>query len=171
MPHFGRRSIYLWGLLALLAIWIAVGALGIPHPDSSITWAIGSLLLVSSFVYDFTIGPVAYSFISEVPSSLLRNKSASIARWVYAVVSIVTNTITPYQLNNTAWNWGAKAAFFWAGTTLIGLVFTFFYIPETRDRTTAELDILFEKKVPSRQFARTQVDISDAAPGYTAESV
>ncbi|RFU25264.1 hypothetical protein B7463_g11071, partial [Scytalidium lignicola] len=171
LPHFGRRSIYLGGLLGLLAIWITVGALGVPHPKSGLTRAIGALLLISSFVYDFTIGPVVYAFISEVPSSLLRSKSASIARLVYSVISIVSNIITPYQLNNTAWNWGAKAAFFWAGATLLGLVFTFFCIPETKDRTTAELDILFEKKVPSRQFARTPVDISDAAPGYTIQSV
>jgi SP family general alpha glucoside:H+ symporter-like MFS transporter len=39
------------------------------------------------------------------------------------------------------------------------IVYTFFRLPEPRDRTFAELDVLFEKKVPARQFNKTKVDV------------
>jgi hypothetical protein len=35
---------------------------------------------------------------------------------------------------------------------MILFVFTFFYIPETRDRTLEEIHEMFEAKVPARKF-------------------
>lgn len=55
-------------------------------------------------------------------------------------------------------DWGAKSGMFWAGIVAILLTWTFFRLPECRGRTYGELDILFEQKVPARQFARTAVD-------------
>jgi SP family general alpha glucoside:H+ symporter-like MFS transporter len=46
---------------------------------------------------------------------------------------------------------------------LLSLAFTFFCIPEPKGRTFAELDILFQKKTPARQFAATPVNIYEAA--------
>ncbi|KAK9323821.1 hypothetical protein V1517DRAFT_337531 [Lipomyces orientalis] len=34
--------------------------------------------------------------------------------------SIVVNFLTNYQLNPTAWNWGAKTDYFWADICLSG---------------------------------------------------
>lgn len=39
------------------------------------------------------------------------------------------------------------------------IVYTYFRIPEPRGRTFAELDVLFEKKIPARKFASTKVDV------------
>jgi SP family general alpha glucoside:H+ symporter-like MFS transporter len=38
-------------------------------------------------------------------------------------------------------------------------VYTYFRIPEPRGRTFAELDLLFERKVSARKFAKTAVDV------------
>ena len=146
------------------AIAFAVGGLGIPQSISSssaLAWTIGALLLVSVFVFDVTVAPVAYSLVSEIPSSILRSKAVVIARFSYAALNIVANVITPYQLNPSAWGWGARSGFFWGGTCVLGLIFTWFIIPEPKDRTTAELDLLFEKKVSARRFANTQVHVSE----------
>jgi MFS transporter, SP family, general alpha glucoside:H+ symporter len=59
--------------------------------------------------------------------------------------------------------WGAKTGFFYGGTCLVSLVFTYFCIPEPKGRTFAELDILFQRKTPARQFATTPVNIYEAA--------
>lgn len=55
-------------------------------------------------------------------------------------------------------NWGAKTGFFYAGTCFLCFVWAFFRLPEPKGRTYAELDILFEKKVPARRFKHTVVD-------------
>lgn len=146
----------------MFIIMVLVGALGVPQsstPKSSYAWGIGSILLVSSFLYNCSIGPLTNTLCSEIPSALLRSKSIVLARWSYAVTTIVAGVLTPYQLNPTAWNWGAKTGFFWAGGCLISVVFAFFCVPEPKDRTTAELDILFERNVPARKFATTPVDV------------
>lgn len=70
------------------------------------------------------------------------------------------------MLNPTAWNWGAKTgkststclllhlplanmeclAFFWAGMTLLCILWTYFRLPETKGFTFAEIDRLFEQR-------------------------
>lgn len=164
MPRIGRRTVYIWGLVSFIIIFVVIGGLGIPQassPSSALAWAIGGLLLFSVFVYDISLGPVAYSLVSEMPSSLLRSKTVAIARMTYNITNIGSNTITPYQLNPSAWGWSARSGFFWAGTTFLCLVFTYFCIPEPKDRTIAELDILFERRVSARKFAKTQVYLTE----------
>lgn len=66
--------------------------------------------------------------------------------------------MTPRMLNPSAWNWGAKSGFFYAGTCFLGLVWTWFRLPEPKGRTYGELDTLFEQRIPARQFSKTIVD-------------
>lgn len=61
------------------------------------------------------------------------------------------------MLNPTAWNWKAKSGFFWGGLCFLCAVWTYFRLPEPKDRTYGELDILFENKVSARKFKSTVV--------------
>ena len=58
----------------------------------------------------------------------------------------------------TGWNWGAKAALFYAGTNLLCNIWCWFRLPETKDRPFGEIDLLFENGVPARKFKYTSVD-------------
>lgn len=62
------------------------------------------------------------------------------------------------MLNPTAWNWKAKAGFFWSGTASLCLIWAFFRLPEPKGRSYAELDLLFEQKVSARKFKGAVVD-------------
>ena len=66
------------------------------------------------------------------------------------------------MLNPSAWNWGAKAGFFWAGTCALCAVWTYFRLPEPKGRTYGELDVLFERGVSARKFKTTEVERVDA---------
>jgi SP family general alpha glucoside:H+ symporter-like MFS transporter len=66
------------------------------------------------------------------------------------------------MLNPTAWNWGAKTGFFWAGFCFLSAVWVWFEMPETKGRTYAELDVLFANKVRARKFRLTEVDVFNA---------
>lgn len=131
------------------------------HANYSISWAVGGILITSTFVHNCSIGPVAFSLVSELPSGLLRSKSVAVARLCYNILGIPISIMVPYMINPQAWGWDAMAGFFWAGSCLLMLAFTFFYIPEPKDRTFAELDILFEKKTPARKFATTDVTFAE----------
>lgn len=165
MQHFGRRSLYLGGQILMCILLLAIGCTAFAgRSNVSAQWAIGSLLLVYTFTYDCTVGPVCYSLVAELTSTRLRTKAVVLARNVYNIVGIATNIITPRMLNPTAWNWGAKSAFFWAGSCLMCAVWTYFRLPEPKDRTIGELDILFEQRVSARKFSKA--DVTDFAPEF-----
>jgi len=159
MSKFGRRSLYIWGQVVQTCLLLIIGFLGLVSKDNSAAqWVIGSMLLVFTFVYDSTVGPVCYSLVAELASTRLRQKTVVLARNLYNIGSIIGNVITPRMLNPSAWNWGAKSGFFWAGCAFLCLVWTYFRLPEPKGRTYGELDTLFEQKVPARKFASTTVD-------------
>lgn len=61
MPHLGRRTLYLWGQGLMFIGLLTIGCLGIPALSESTGWAIGALMLVETFIYDITVGPVCVS--------------------------------------------------------------------------------------------------------------
>ena len=164
MTHIGRRKLYLGGQLTMCAFLFIIGCVSLVGRENvAAQWAIGSLLLVYALTYNCTVGPVCYSLVSELTSTRLRTKSVVLARNCYNICGIITNIITPAMLNPTEWNWGAKSGYFFAGTCFCCAVWTFFRLPEPKGRTYAELDILFDQRVPARKFATTQVDRLDTS--------
>ncbi|KAK6441829.1 hypothetical protein LTR95_001938 [Oleoguttula sp. CCFEE 5521] len=158
IANFGRRTIFLSGLGGIFVSLMVVGFLGIPGPEnSSASWAAGAFLLIFTFIYDSTVGPLTYVIVPEVSSSRLRHKTTVIAGNMYNVTCIWTGVLTPYMLNNTAWNWGSYVGFFWAGMTALCFVWAYFRLPETKCLTYAELDELFQAKVPARQFGKSRM--------------
>jgi SP family general alpha glucoside:H+ symporter-like MFS transporter len=111
MSRAGRRTIYVWGLFVMFVILLIIGLTGIaPASNQGASWAIGSMLLVYTFVYDLTIGPVCYSLVAEISSTRLKAKTIVLARNFYNIGGIINNVIVPRMINPTAWNWGAKSA-------------------------------------------------------------
>ncbi|KAI4864733.1 sugar transporter [Hypoxylon rubiginosum] len=157
MSRVGRRTIHFSGLCCQLLILLIVGSLAFSGSNGSV-WGIGAMLIVFTFVYDFTVGPVTYSLISELSSTRLKAKTIVLARAGYNASNIFVNVMTNYQLSSGAWNWGAKTAYFWAGTCLLSAIWVFFRLPEPKGRTYAQLDLLFEHKVAARKFAQTKID-------------
>jgi SP family general alpha glucoside:H+ symporter-like MFS transporter len=43
----------------------------------------------------------------------------------------------------------------------IGIIWGYFRLPETKDRTFAEIDILFMNGVSARDFPKTKVDLAN----------
>jgi MFS transporter, SP family, general alpha glucoside:H+ symporter len=115
MGWFGRRTLYVVGQCCLAITLALVGFVSLADTEKTgIAWAVGTLLLVFTFIYDCTVGPVCFSLVSELSSTRLKIESVVLARSCYSLLNIVANVITPSMLNPTAWNWGAKARFFWA---------------------------------------------------------
>jgi len=158
LRYFGRRQIFVSGQAIMFFILLAIGGAGCAKQSTAVSWVTGSLLLLLTFFYDITLGPVTYAIVPEIPSSRLRTKTTVLSRNGYNIACIVVGVLSPYQLNPTAWNWGAKTGFFWAGFALLCFLWSFFRLPETKDRTFYEIDHLFEEKVPARKFKTTHVD-------------
>ena len=142
----------------MCVLLLVVGGLGVSK-SSGAGWGVGSLLLIYTFIYDFTVGPVCYSLVAEIPSTRLKIKTVVLARNFYNIGGIVNNILMPRMIGLNEWNWGAKTGFFWAGACALLLIWTYFRLPEPKGRTYAELDVLFENKVSAKKFAKTKVDL------------
>ena len=64
-------------------------------------------------------------------------------------------------MNPEAWDLKGYTGFIWGACAWLVFVWAYFRLPETKNRTFHELDILFAKQVPARQFASTDVDAFD----------
>lgn len=159
----GRRDIYLYGCIALFALLFIIAFTSFASNIAS-KWAIGSMLLVFTFVYDLTVGPICFALVAEVSSTRLRSKTIVLARSGYNIGGIVVNLLTTFQLTPkpTGWGWGAKAGYFWAATCFVCIVWIYFRLPEPKGRTYGEMDILFERKISARKFKSTQLEIKPA---------
>ena len=164
MRFVGRRTLYLWGLALSLVVLLVAGGIG-TRPDSAwVSWTLGSLVIVLTFVYDGTLGPICYALVAEIPSTRLRVKTVVLARVAYNIVGLISNTLMPKMLNPTAWNWKGKTCFLWAGTCFACLIWCYYRLPEPKGLTYMELDILFEKRAKAKKFKEFQVNL--ASTGY-----
>ncbi|KAL2821541.1 general substrate transporter [Aspergillus granulosus] len=157
----GRRTLYLFGLCGLFTMLLIMGFLGLV-PDThkrEASLATGSIMLGWAACYQLSVGTVCYSLVAELPTRRLQIKTVVLGRALFITVNIVCSVLTPYMLNPTAWNWRNFAGFFWAASCGLCIVYVFFRVPEPTGRTFAELDVLFERGVSARKFARTEVDV------------
>ncbi|ORY26959.1 putative trehalose transport-related protein [Naematelia encephala] len=159
MQHVGRRRLYLIGLAGMVVMLVVIGGMGfLPKTNTGAQWAIGSMLLIYTALYDGTVGPVCYCLVAEVSSTRLRAKTVVISRIVYNIFGIVNGIFMPYMLNPLKLDWGAKTGWFWAGLCSLCLIWTYFRCPEPKGRTYGEMDVLFEQRISARKFATTDVD-------------
>lgn len=152
MRRVGRRSLYIGGLAIGIVIMLGIGSIAcIPHSKAQ-SWVLGSLVVMLTFSFNCTIGPVYYALVSEIPSTRLRVKTVVIARIAYNITCLITNVLAARMLNPVAWDWRGKTAFVFAGATLVCLVLSFLRLPEPQGMTYLELDLLFERKAAARKF-------------------
>ncbi|TAQ83962.1 hypothetical protein B7494_g7721 [Chlorociboria aeruginascens] len=156
MQYIGRRKIYLWGLSAMAINLALIGGLDFVQSGGA-PWAIGILLMVYTFLYDLTVGPVCYCLVSEIPSSRLKIKTVAIARCFYNLTQIINSGLVPQMLSPNAWNWGPKTGLLFAGLCVVLYIWSYFRLVEPKGRTFGELDILFDKEVSARKFAAQEV--------------
>jgi SP family general alpha glucoside:H+ symporter-like MFS transporter len=157
MQHVRRRTIYLWEPGMRSALMITIGGSGFGHSTGA-SWVAGSLLIVYTFVYDLTVGPVCHSLVAEIPSTILKIKTVVLARNFYNIACVINYIIVPDMLGSQAWNWAAKSGLSWAGACVLLFIWTYFRLPERKGGTYGELDVLFEHRISARKFCSTTVD-------------
>jgi SP family general alpha glucoside:H+ symporter-like MFS transporter len=160
ISYFGRRTLYIFGTTFSGVIYLIIGFLALGNQEvAGIQWAQGILVTVYTFVYDLTIGPLAYILAGEISSTRLRAKSIQLASNANTLLSFATSVLSPYVLDPLAWNLKGKGAFINVVLAILATTWAYFRLPETKGRTFEELDILFEKKIPARLFKSTAVNI------------
>ncbi|KAI6781951.1 Maltose permease-like protein [Emericellopsis cladophorae] len=159
----GRRRIWLYGFGTLACILWTVGFLALaPNQTLPLAWAQSILCVVWLGVYSASVGPIVYTIVAEIGSSRLRTQTIVIARSVYYVGNIICGgVINPKMMAPDDWNLKGKAALFWSSLATITFIWGYFRLPETKDRTFGEMDIMFHNHVPARKTAKYEIPEDD----------
>ncbi|KAL4727968.1 hypothetical protein ACLX1H_004673 [Fusarium chlamydosporum] len=168
MGRIGRRTFYFWGSSGIGACMLIIGILGFVSTGDSVAITTAAFLVVVQCIFKVSLGPTTYVVVAETASSRVRAQTIVIGRAVYVCGQIIVQQLNPRMLNNSsdAWNWGAKTGMFYFGLCFIWAVWIFFFLPETKNRSFADLDYLFQKKVNARKFETTPVDLFEiVGPG------
>ncbi|KAK7715887.1 hypothetical protein SLS63_011226 [Diaporthe eres] len=159
LTYFGRRIIYLCGISGMTVVLCLIAIISVATHSSAGLWVQAALCLVWQLVYSLTLGPITYSIIAETSAMHLRAKTVVLARNTYNVVTVASLVIEPYLINPTELDLEGKTAFFWAATAALTTVWAYFRLPEVKDRTYEELDVLFAKKLSARKFKSAEVHV------------
>ncbi|KAF2024251.1 hypothetical protein EK21DRAFT_117987 [Setomelanomma holmii] len=156
----GRRTIFLGGAAVNATLFILDICASIPQ-SSATNFAQACLGVVISFVFAGTLGPISYSIIAGTSSVRLCALSTGLGRAAYYVAEIPMIYLASQMLNPAGWNMAGKCGYVWGGTAVICFVSAYFGLPEFKNRSYRELDILFNRKFSARKFKSTVIEAMD----------
>ncbi|KAL7917529.1 general substrate transporter [Trichoderma austrokoningii] len=159
--RFGRRGIMLCGYAGMSCAMFTLGFLALARQTTGLGYGQAIMYLVWYVIYQLTIGPTTYIVVGEISSTRLRSKSISLARNAYNIANVFSVTVALYTLNHTAGNLKGKTAFLAAAFSLLCLLWGYFRLPESKDRTFEELDLLFSKNLKACEFKSAIIDNTD----------
>ncbi|KAJ7440130.1 monosaccharide importer [Mycena latifolia] len=169
IDRVGRRRLLLIGAAGMLVCEYIVAIVGVTvgqaAADGSVNLAAQRVLIafVCFYIAFFAIswGPVAWVITGEIFSLNLRAKSMSLAvasNWLwnfgigYATPYLVDPS-TKGQPNGVATaGLGVKVFFVWGSTCVGCLIFTFFFVPETKGLSLEQIDLLYKNSTSERLF-------------------
>jgi len=161
ISKFGRRPIFLFGFVVMIFCLFLIGILACVKQSSGIKYVQAALCLVWLGNYSMTVGPIVYTIVAEIGATRLRTQTVVLGRSTYYLGNIVGGVLEPYMMNPTQWDLKGKTAFFWGGLSTLTIIWAYFRLTETKDRTFEELDLLFIKKVKARHFGEADLTEED----------
>lgn len=159
--YLGRRTIYVYGQAINTCFLVALGiAASFPKSNAS-SLAQASLGLIVSVGFCLGPAPASWVIIGETSSIRLRPLTTGVGRGAYYAVNIPCIYLGAYMLNPTGGNLIGKSGYVWAATGLVCTLASWWWIPEMKNRSYREIDILFNRRVQARKWKKTAVDIND----------
>ena len=151
---FGRRKLFISGMIGMTIVLLLIGILDVVH-TSAARWVQASCTVVYALIYQITIGVIAFALLGEVSSPGLRANTVGLATACQAVFGTLMNVVVPYMVNPDKANLRGKVGFVFGGLCALGTLWSYFYIPELKDRTFQEIDYLFQNRVsPIRKMGK-----------------
>ncbi|EGX89837.1 sugar transporter, putative [Cordyceps militaris CM01] len=170
----GRRLLLLMGSAVCGISMLLFAIVGTAKPNSL---AAANLLVacvcIYLFAYSASWGPLPITVLTEIPSNGLRSKTLSMSTTVNWLSAMLIACGAPYLVNPQYANIGVKLGFIFGGVTVLGWLWVFFDVPETKDRTLEEIDEMFlnASDVLIRQSAATPKIIGPITTKSAASTV
>lgn len=170
LDRVGRRPVAMAGFSALLVIDIIAGALAFrAGSDMQYAKAVAALSFIFNFVWTLSFYSLSLVMPAEVPTAKLRNATMSYAIGWGQTTAVITTFAVPQLTGADAANLGAKTYLVFGGCMAVILVVFAFYLPETKGRTPAEIDEMYDDKVKAWRWRDhvTRTGAKDATLGHS----
>lgn len=154
MEKVGRRPLLLWGALGMVICQFIVAIVGVAVPGAqtggahSATSTMIAFICIYIFFFASTWGPGAWVVIGEIFPLPIRVRGVALStasNWLWNCIIAV---ITPYMVDPTKGNLGAKVFFIWGSLCACAFVYTYFLIPETKGLSLEQVDKMMEETTP-----------------------
>lgn len=144
IDRLGRRVLLMAGALGDIISLVVVGAviakygtLLSDHPSAG--WAGIAFVYIYDINFSYSWAPIGWVLPSEIFSLGIRSKAIAITTSSTWMNNFIIGLVSPKMIKNITYG----TYFIFASFSLIALIFTYFFIPETRNRTLEEMDIVF----------------------------
>ncbi|KAJ3941538.1 uncharacterized protein N0V96_008250 [Colletotrichum fioriniae] len=148
----GRRRSLSLGAVGLASTMIGTGAAtatgSAGNYSSAVANSSAALLILWYMIYGFTWGPGCWVVAGEIGTGQLREKTLFLASMGSFVTSVPINFVNPYVQAKL----GGAVTFIYGGLSVIAVLWVFFFVPETKNRSLEELDEMFQARVKTRSF-------------------
>ncbi|TKA45745.1 hypothetical protein B0A54_03430 [Friedmanniomyces endolithicus] len=154
ITRFGRRRVFLMTGLTFCAITMLIVAAvytAAPNAESTKKLIVG-ISVVYILSYNGMISSYAWLSGGELPSQHLRSYTFGLAASTGFLGAWLATFTAPYFINPDALNWGPKYGYIWVPPCLLAALWVYFFLPEVKGRSLEEIDELFERRLPARQF-------------------
>ena len=132
------------GSVGMLSTMVIVGVLVSQFQHDWVThaaagWACVVMIWLYIINFAYSWGPVSWTLIAEVFSLSIRAKGTSLGASTQWMLSFVIALVTPRMLEAISWG----LYIFFAAWLAAGMVFVYFFVPETKGKTLEEMDQVF----------------------------
>lgn len=155
LDKLGRKPMLMVGAFGMLSTMIIVAVLASQYQDDwpahpVAGWAAVVMIWLYIMNFAYSWGPVSWTLIAEVFPLSTRAKGTSIAASSNWMNNFVIALVTPTILAQISW--GLYAIF--AAFLTLGIIFVWFFVPETKGKTLEEMDQVFGAQTSQDDLAR-----------------
>ena len=166
VEKLGRRNLLLLGAIGMCVCQFIVAITGTVAGTSDLAAQRAAIAFVCIYIYFFASswGPVAWVVTGEMFPLKVRAKALSMTTATNWLLNFAIAYSTPYLVDGDHANLQSKVFFIWGGCCLIGIVFVWAFIYETKGLTLEQVDELYglvDKAWKSKDF-RPQVSYRES---------
>ncbi|KAI7270227.1 general substrate transporter [Hortaea werneckii] len=164
IDRFGRKKSLVFGAAWMMSMMFIIGAVLTTHPPENTDGVSQASIAMVAMIYLYVIGysaswgPTPWVFVSEIFPTRLRGYGVGLAAATQWLFNFIITKITPEAVNNIGW----KTFIMFGVFCFSNGVFVFLFIPETKQMTLEEIDMLFGGPEPEERQKDVERAMSDA---------
>ncbi|KAI0423447.1 arabinose-proton symporter [Xylaria sp. FL1042] len=154
LDRYGRRPCLLGGAACMFVAHFIIAVLvGLysnnwaAHSDKA--WVSVAFLFFYMLTYSATWGPIPWAMPSEIFPISVRAKGTAYGTMSNWLNNFIIGLVTPPLISNT----GFGTYVFFAAFCFIAIFWTWFFVPETKNKTLEQMDQVFEDNSGERELA------------------